>query len=94
MVGLPQRNFPNGMQFFTQMYSKKDTALVHNNYIIGYEQKLARFKNRGLWLVKEALSEPRLRGGIRTRLLEEPEDTTPVPPWTSWSWGGSGEGGL
>ena len=43
VVGLPQRIFPNGMQFFTQMYSKKDTALVHNNYIIGYEQKPARF---------------------------------------------------
>ena len=33
--------------------------MVHNNYIIGYDEKLKRFRDFGLWLVDDhALESP------------------------------------
>ena len=47
--------FPNGARFFGQ---KKKCAenpfIVHNNYIVGLEAKVKRFKKHGLWYVSDS----------------------------------------
>ena len=52
-LGLNTRLFPNGKQFF-ELYNndqKKDVVVVHNNYIIGKDKKIERFKREDLWRV-------------------------------------------
>lgn len=45
---LPSALFPNGMIFFEQNASQTP-IIVHNNYIVGNEEKIQRFQSRGLW---------------------------------------------
>ena len=44
--------FPSGALYFDARWREEQNegpAVVHNNYIIGRERKLARFKRLGLW---------------------------------------------
>lgn len=60
---LPQTAFPSGGLYFTNETWVKETkgkhAIIHNNYIIGYDEKMKRFRDFGLWLVDDhALESP------------------------------------
>lgn len=48
---LPVRHFPYGMAYFESMprNERSDVVIIHNNYIIGKEKKIQRFKNFQLW---------------------------------------------
>ena len=48
-VTLPLSKFPNGSLYFGGMDNKEDVYIVHNNNIRGHENKVDRFKARGLW---------------------------------------------
>ncbi|RLM77910.1 hypothetical protein C2845_PM12G28520 [Panicum miliaceum] len=54
---LPQSAFPTGGLYFKNKTWVKDTnvkhVIVHNNYITGFEKKIKRFRDHGLWLVDE-----------------------------------------
>jgi hypothetical protein len=52
--GLPRELFPSGKAFFSPSFAGAP-AVVHNNYIVGHDAKVDRFKQRGLWLVDDAL---------------------------------------
>jgi hypothetical protein len=62
-VPLSRKLFPNGADFFSKKSTmkaedRKNVVTVHNNFIIGSDQKRSRFKEHGLWLVGEAEAEP------------------------------------
>ena len=46
---LPLIEFPSGKLYF-QEKKRHDVAIVHNNFIIGKDKKIQRFKDVGLWL--------------------------------------------
>mmetsp|Transcript_25801 Transcript_25801/g.52980 ORF Transcript_25801/g.52980 Transcript_25801/m.52980 type:complete len:347 (+) Transcript_25801:29-1069(+) len=48
---LPNELFPNGKVYFEKMTDaeREGALVVHNNYIIGYDEKIDRFKNFDLW---------------------------------------------
>ena len=51
---LDRTSYPNGNAFFLRGVRTRGASppvLVHNNWIAGYEPKVARFKQHGLWLV-------------------------------------------
>ncbi|KAF8109825.1 hypothetical protein N665_0090s0008 [Sinapis alba] len=54
---LPQSAFPSGGLYFKNKKWVNETkgkhVIVHNNYIVGYNQKLKRFQDFGLWLVDD-----------------------------------------
>ncbi|KAL1206257.1 UDP-D-xylose:L-fucose alpha-1,3-D-xylosyltransferase 1 [Cardamine amara subsp. amara] len=54
---LSQVAFPTGGLYFKNETWVKETkgkhVIVHNNYIIGYENKMKRFQEYGLWLVDD-----------------------------------------
>ena len=45
---LPRREFPSGNLYFDE-HKQKHVAVVHNNYIVGKDKKIERFKSVGLW---------------------------------------------
>jgi hypothetical protein len=45
---LPVNKFPSGFHYF-QGDQRKNAVVVHNNFIIGHDAKVARFKSHGLW---------------------------------------------
>ena len=45
---LPQKEFPDGSMYFDRKM-RRNVVVVHNNYIVGHENKVQRFKNVGLW---------------------------------------------
>ena len=49
--GLKSEFFPAGNQYFRELNDAKyaNTVVVHNNFIIGHDRKLERFKNFSLW---------------------------------------------
>ena len=51
---LPMSLFPNGELFFEKMPLKyrSDVVIVHNNFLVGKEQKIQRFKHFNLWYTK------------------------------------------
>ncbi|KAF2582256.1 hypothetical protein F2Q68_00002506 [Brassica cretica] len=60
---LPQAAFPTGGLYFKNKTWVKDTkgkhVIIHNNYIVGFEKKIKRFRDYGLWLVDDhALESP------------------------------------
>ncbi|XP_018474439.2 UDP-D-xylose:L-fucose alpha-1,3-D-xylosyltransferase 1 [Raphanus sativus] len=60
---LPQAAFPAGGLYFTNETWVEETkgkhVIIHNNYIIGYDNKMKRFHDFGLWLVDDhALESP------------------------------------
>lgn len=56
---LPTNLFPSGSIFFDEMTEeeRKAVVVVHNNFAIGYEKKVQRFKKYGLWLVGDGLDK-------------------------------------
>ena len=66
---LPQPAFPSGGLYFKNETWRKETTgqhvIVHNNYIIGIDKKVQRFRAAGLWLVEKdaALSPLSEKGG-------------------------------
>lgn len=58
---LPQSAFPTGGLYFKNKKWVKETkgkhVIIHNNYITGFEKKIKRFRDHGLWLVDEHSDE-------------------------------------
>ncbi|XP_074559546.1 UDP-D-xylose:L-fucose alpha-1,3-D-xylosyltransferase 1-like [Curcuma longa] len=58
---LPQAAFPSGRLYFQNGDWVKSTqgmhAIVHNNYIVGLQNKIRRFRDYGLWLADEHADE-------------------------------------
>lgn len=58
---LPQAAFPTGGLYFKNKTWVKETkgmhVIIHNNYIVGFEKKIKRFKEYDLWLVDDHASE-------------------------------------
>ncbi|XP_042404181.1 UDP-D-xylose:L-fucose alpha-1,3-D-xylosyltransferase 1-like [Zingiber officinale] len=58
---LPQAAFPSGGLYFRNADWVKRTegmhAIVHNNYMIGFQNKIKRFKDYGLWLADDHADE-------------------------------------
>ncbi|KAK2995817.1 hypothetical protein RJ640_006156 [Escallonia rubra] len=54
---LPQAAFPTGGLFFKNQTWVQETkgmhVIIHNNYITGFEKKIKRFHDFGLWLVDD-----------------------------------------
>ncbi|KAE8679542.1 UDP-D-xylose:L-fucose alpha-1,3-D-xylosyltransferase 1 [Hibiscus syriacus] len=60
---LPQAAFPTGGLYFKNntwvQQTKGMHVIIHNNYILGFEKKIKRFRDHGLWLVDDhALESP------------------------------------
>ncbi|RVW39012.1 UDP-D-xylose:L-fucose alpha-1,3-D-xylosyltransferase MGP4 [Vitis vinifera] len=60
---LPQVAFPTGGLYFKNQTWVQETkglhVIIHNNYITGFEKKIKRFRDFGLWLVDDyALESP------------------------------------
>lgn len=53
---LPQVAFPSGGLYFKNHTWREETAnqhvIVHNNYVVGFDQKIKRFRNHNLWFVE------------------------------------------
>ncbi|XP_057813840.1 UDP-D-xylose:L-fucose alpha-1,3-D-xylosyltransferase MGP4 isoform X1 [Cryptomeria japonica] len=58
---LPQYAFPSGGLYFKNETWRKETegkhVIIHNNYIVGFDKKIKRFHDFGLWLVDEHARE-------------------------------------
>ncbi|KAF8719907.1 hypothetical protein HU200_024671 [Digitaria exilis] len=58
---LPQSAFPTGGLYFKNKTWVKETkgkhVIIHNNYITGFEKKIKRFRDHGLWLVDKHSDE-------------------------------------
>ncbi|OWM64295.1 UDP-D-xylose:L-fucose alpha-1,3-D-xylosyltransferase MGP4 isoform X2 [Punica granatum] len=58
---LPQAAFPTGGLYFKNKTWVKETkgmhVIIHNNYILGFEKKIKRFRDYGFWLVDDYYSE-------------------------------------
>ncbi|KAL4343630.1 hypothetical protein S83_034964 [Arachis hypogaea] len=58
---LPQAAFPTGGLYFKNKTWVKETkgkhVIIHNNYIVGFEKKIKRFRDYGLWLVDDHADE-------------------------------------
>ena len=47
---LPATEFPSGQRYFSDGYDERNAAVVvHNNYILGHDPKVFRFKEQKLW---------------------------------------------
>ncbi|KAL2892089.1 UDP-D-xylose:L-fucose alpha-1 3-D-xylosyltransferase MGP4 [Bienertia sinuspersici] len=61
MYLLPQSAFPTGGLYFKNKTWVRETkgshVIIHNNYILGFEKKIKRFRDYGLWLVDDYASE-------------------------------------
>ena len=63
--------FPSGGIYFrTNEHQRHGVtpALVHNNYVIGRNKKIARFKEHGLWLLEDGFKSKTLTGHSFTTL--------------------------
>lgn len=59
VMQLSRTEFPSGDLFFSnklQMQSKKNVVIVHNNFIVGKQKKIQRFKDTHLWNPTNALT--------------------------------------
>ena len=51
---LPWQKYANGSKYFNterEYFKKHKPLFIHNNYIIGLQNKIKRFKNYGLWFI-------------------------------------------
>ncbi|KAI5079377.1 hypothetical protein GOP47_0004856 [Adiantum capillus-veneris] len=59
---LPQRAFPSGGLYFKNETWRRETqgkhAIIHNNYITGFEKKIKRFRDFDLWFVDDEEMDP------------------------------------
>ena len=66
---LDPQKFPSGALYFDAKWrveQEEAPAVVHNNYVVGRERKLARFKREGLWYLSSAES-PASAGPVTPR---------------------------
>ncbi|KAH7301408.1 hypothetical protein KP509_23G024800 [Ceratopteris richardii] len=58
---LPQEAFPSGGIYFRNASWRTETsgrhAIIHNNYIVGFDNKLKRFREFGLWYVDDTATD-------------------------------------
>ncbi|KAJ4824466.1 hypothetical protein Tsubulata_026824 [Turnera subulata] len=58
---LPQAAFPTGGLYFENKTWVEETkgkhVIIHNNWIVGFERKIKRFRDYGLWLVDDHANE-------------------------------------
>ncbi|KAK1282120.1 hypothetical protein QJS10_CPB22g00026 [Acorus calamus] len=58
---LPQVAFPSGGLYFKNQTWVEETkgmhVIIHNNYITGFEKKIKRFRESGLWLIDDYINE-------------------------------------
>ncbi|XP_078429040.1 UDP-D-xylose:L-fucose alpha-1,3-D-xylosyltransferase MGP4-like [Wolffia australiana] len=58
---LPQVGFPSGGLYFRNKTWVEETmgrhVIIHNNYITGFEKKIKRFREFGLWLADDHVNE-------------------------------------
>ncbi|VFQ82046.1 unnamed protein product [Cuscuta campestris] len=58
---LPQAAFPTGGLYFKNQTWVQDTkgmtVIIHNNYITGFDKKIKRFREFGLWFVDDHAAE-------------------------------------
>ncbi|KAJ7523662.1 hypothetical protein O6H91_18G057600 [Diphasiastrum complanatum] len=58
---LPQESFPSGGLYFKNKTWQHQTShkhvLIHNNYITGFDKKIKRFTDSGLWLLNNDTSK-------------------------------------
>jgi hypothetical protein len=47
---IPKEKFPNGYNYFIKNISS-DPYIIHNNFIVGMENKINRFKQNNLWFL-------------------------------------------
>jgi len=67
---LPENAFPAGHMYFNSKRTK-GAVVVHNNYIIGHDAKVARFKAHHFWLTEVCLRTPSTRfGRTGNRILQ------------------------
>ncbi|KAL4190063.1 hypothetical protein AMTRI_Chr08g168540 [Amborella trichopoda] len=63
---LPQTGFPSGGLYFKNQTWVDETkgkhVIIHNNYITGFDKKIKRFRDFGLWLVDDHAHESPLGG--------------------------------
>jgi len=54
-IGLPSENFPNGVVYFEHFNDpqRQKVVIVHNNFIVGHDEKKQRFVSHGLWNVSD-----------------------------------------
>lgn len=52
---LPLKEFPHGLMYFNNRSMRSNVVVVHNNYIVGHDNKVQRFKSVGLWWNNEGL---------------------------------------
>ncbi|XP_038044160.1 UDP-D-xylose:L-fucose alpha-1,3-D-xylosyltransferase 1-like [Patiria miniata] len=52
--------FPNGKLFFNETWRRErsDFVVVHNNWIVGHDTKVERFRNLNMWLVDPDMKFP------------------------------------
>lgn len=48
---LPIEKYPNGHVFYKTEINKENTHIIHNNHMIGLENKIAMFKQHGNWFI-------------------------------------------
>jgi hypothetical protein len=50
-------NYPNGFRYFNHhnKFKNKKPKMIHNNYIVGGENKIKRFKKYNLWFCKDEI---------------------------------------
>lgn len=67
---LPQAAFPSGGLYFKNETWVQETkgmhVIIHNNYITGFDKKIKRFREFGLWLVDDHSHESPLGNNIGT----------------------------
>ncbi|MCO5550030.1 hypothetical protein L7F22_003507 [Adiantum nelumboides] len=58
---LPQQAFPSGGLYFKNETWRRETqgkhAIIHNNYITGFDKKIKRFRDSNLWLVNDDIND-------------------------------------
>jgi hypothetical protein len=50
---LPSTLFPNGHVYYQRKIKNKEAIIVHNNYMVGIDNKIKKFKKENLWYIKE-----------------------------------------
>ena len=48
---LPQNLFPNGHVYYQQNIKDPNAYIVHNNFMVGIDNKIQKFKDVGLWFL-------------------------------------------
>ena len=76
---LDPAGYPNGARYFDNRSECWETpVLVHNNYIVGLQNKMDRFKKHGLWFIPA--TTPLIETKPRSTTSTRPERTSKYTP--------------